>query len=365
MTRAIACLLCLLFASPAVAHSLFALVDTGELYVSGDQGTTWDVRSTLPVSDAVGLMAGTTSARLFLASASGMVYRSLNAGVNWTAIGSVSSDDVVDLGIRSDGALLVLSESGTLWESTDQGVNFSVLAALTGSNFVSLAVGNTGSLYALTRTGEIEESTDDGVSWSVKSAIPVSDAVSIRNLQTSLYVLTNAGLVFQSTNAGTSWVTAGTLSQVHMRALTQNVDRLAAVTSEGEVASSPDGSAWTWIGAVNQLNVIALANDTPYVIGVPEEPPSVTLPIALAPPAPNPLRAGGSLSIRFALNVADRVTLRLFDVQGREVSALESSAFDAGEHELTWSIRSLSSGLYFLQLSTSHANRSATLTVLN
>src|SRR5262245_21259217 len=95
----------LLGVSPAGAHSLYALVDTGELYVSADQGATWDVRSTLPVSDAVGLMAGTTSARLFLVSASGLVYRSLDAGVNWTAIGSVASDDVVDLGIRPDGTL--------------------------------------------------------------------------------------------------------------------------------------------------------------------------------------------------------------------------------------------------------------------
>jgi photosystem II stability/assembly factor-like uncharacterized protein len=365
MTRLLIFLACLVSASPAGAHSLFALVDTGELYVSGDQGATWDVRSALPVSDAVGLIAGTTSARLFLASASGLVYRSLDAGVNWTAIGSVSSDDVIDIGIRPDGALLVLTESGTLWASTDQGVSFSPLAALTGSNFVSLAVNHTGALYALTRTGEVEESIDDGNFWSVKGTIPVSDAVSIRNLQTSLYVLTDAGLVFQSTNAGTSWVTTGSLSQVHMRALTQNADRLAAITAEGEVASSPDGAAWTWIGAVNQLSVIALANDTPYVIGIPEEPPIMTLPVALAPPSPNPLRSGNAVSVRFELGKADRASLRLFDVRGREVSALQSLPFEAGEHELSWPIRSLPPGLYFLRLSTSQGSRSAKLTVLN
>jgi hypothetical protein len=365
MTRLLVSLLLLLVGSSAAsAHSLFALVDTGELYVSGDQGATWDVLSTLPVSDAVGLMAGTTSARLFLASASGLVYRSLDAGVHWTAVGAVGSDDVVDLGVRPDGALLVLTESGTLWSSTDQGVSFSPLAALTGSNFVSLAVSHTGALYALTRTGEVEESTN-GVSWSVKSAIPVSDAVSIRSLQTELYVLTDAGLVSQSTDAGASWVTAGTLSQVHMRALTQDVDRLAAITAEGEVASSPDGSGWTWIGAVNQLTVIALANDTPYVVGVSHEPPSATLPIALAPPGPNPLRSGNALSVRFELAGADQVGLRLFDVQGREVASLPFTSFDHGEHEVSWPIRSLSPGLYFLRLSTSHGSRSAKLTVLN
>jgi hypothetical protein len=55
----------------------------------------------------------------------------------------------------------------------------------------------------------------------------------------------------------------------------------------------------------------------------------------------------------------------LIDVEGREVSALEPSPFDPGAHELTWPIRSLASGIYFLRLSTPHGDRSATLTVLN
>ena len=42
----------------AGATTLFGLIDTGELDASGDTGDTWQVRSALPVSDAVGLAAG-------------------------------------------------------------------------------------------------------------------------------------------------------------------------------------------------------------------------------------------------------------------------------------------------------------------
>ena len=46
--------------APGHASTLFALVDTGELFASDDQGITWTVRSVLPVSDAVGLIAGSS-----------------------------------------------------------------------------------------------------------------------------------------------------------------------------------------------------------------------------------------------------------------------------------------------------------------
>ncbi|HET9233853.1 MAG TPA: YCF48-related protein [Candidatus Eisenbacteria bacterium] len=339
----------LLTSSLAQGHTLFALVDTGELYASSDRGQIWAVRSTLPVSDAVGLIAGTTSNRLFMISRSGSVYRSLNAGMNWTAVGAVASNDVVDLEARSDGALLVLSRTGDVWVSSDQGASFTPLAALTGSNYVSLATGESGNLYALTATGEIEESADQGTTWNVKGTLPVSDAVEVRGLLSDLYVLTGAGLVFRSGDSGTSWVTTGTLSQVQMRGLTQDVDRLVAVTREGEVAISSDGTDWTWVGAVNQLSVTALANDTPYVIGIPEEPPLIS-PVFLAPPVPNPLFSGRSLALRFALPEVDVVTLRLLDVQGRQVQARPPEALGAGEHAIAWRFEAVPSGVYVVEL---------------
>ena len=49
-----------------------------------------------PSSDASALVAGSSYEVLYLASASGSVYRSTDAGVNWTAVGAVTASDVVD-----------------------------------------------------------------------------------------------------------------------------------------------------------------------------------------------------------------------------------------------------------------------------
>jgi hypothetical protein len=344
-------------AAPASGHRLFALVNTGELYASADRGATWVPRSTLPVSDAAGLIAGKTSAQLFIASRSGLVYRSLDSGFNWSAMGSLTSDDVMDIQARSDGALVVLTSTGAVWVSDDDGASFTLLAALTGSNYVSLAVSQTGNLYALTETGEVEESTDGGSVWMARGAISVPDAVEIRSLGSNLYVLTGTGLIARSADFGSSWLIVGTLSQVHMRGLTQDIDQLAAITQEGEVALSTNGSSWTWVGTVNQLVVMSLASDTPYVIGVPEQ-LSPTPPVILSPPVPNPLLAGGSLALRFRLAEPDRVGFFLFDFQGRQVSTRDPESFDtAGEHEISWRFDDVSSGIYVVQMKSAKGMR--------
>jgi len=60
-------------ASAVRAGTLFGLINTGELYVSTNQGANWSIRSALPVRDAVALAAGSSSSQLYLASQSGVV----------------------------------------------------------------------------------------------------------------------------------------------------------------------------------------------------------------------------------------------------------------------------------------------------
>src|SRR5688572_10315003 len=57
----------LLFLSGRSAGAaIFGLVDTGEIYSSGNGGATWNVLATLPVNDAVGIAAGASTSELFI-----------------------------------------------------------------------------------------------------------------------------------------------------------------------------------------------------------------------------------------------------------------------------------------------------------
>ena len=70
--------------------------------------------------------------------------------------------------------------------------------------------------------------------------------------------------------------------------------------------------------------------------------------VTLAIVGPNP--AVGSAELRFGLPSGFRVTIRLYDVAGREVRNLADAEYGAGWHELRIDSRGLPSGVYLCRL---------------
>ena len=58
--------------------------------------------------------------------------------------------------------------------------------------------------------------------------------------------------------------------------------------------------------------------------------------------------------IRFTLPVSEYVTLKVYDLQGREVVSLLEDWKDAGVHSIEFDARRLPSGVYFYKLQTEH-----------
>jgi hypothetical protein len=69
---------------------------------------------------------------------------------------------------------------------------------------------------------------------------------------------------------------------------------------------------------------------------------------AFAPPLPSPARR--STSLTFTLAHPSSVSLRAYDVSGREVSNLAQGAYDAGPHTVAWNVAGLRAGVYFCRL---------------
>jgi len=66
--------------------------------------------------------------------------------------------------------------------------------------------------------------------------------------------------------------------------------------------------------------------------------------------SPNPFRS--ETTIRFQLGAAGPVTLRVFDVAGREVATLERGQLAAGPHAYLFREDGRASGIYFYRLET-------------
>jgi hypothetical protein len=69
---------------------------------------------------------------------------------------------------------------------------------------------------------------------------------------------------------------------------------------------------------------------------------------ALAQNFPNPFNPATVISFQLAVN--SHVTLKVFDVNGREVAMLVDSEMAAGNHAVRFAPRDLAGGLYFYKL---------------
>jgi len=93
------------------------------------------------------------------------------------------------------------------------------------------------------------------------------------------------------------------------------------------------------------LYVFALDTSTTGIENFRREIPSS---VELLQNYPNPFNP--STTIRFSLPQREHVTLKLFDVLGREIVTLVDEELNAGEHTVVLDAKSLASGVYFYQL---------------
>lgn len=335
-------LLAALSPSAAGAATIFGLVDTGELYASGDGGAHWSLRSALPARDAVALAAGIASTQLFLSTQSGSFYRSDDAGMSWSAVGAVPAADVAAMVTRF-GSILLVSASGSVFRSTDEGVTFNAVGAIPSSDLVGATWW--GAHFAVTRSGEVYRSSDGGTTWSAVGDIGGGEAVGLAVHAGRLYVLTSAGDVARSDATGTTWTFASTLSQSGMSALVRNGGELMVSTEFGEVAASADGESWTWRGAIGEPFLRTLGSDDPTTTGVAPEGHRW---FSFAAPWPNPAR--NHVTLLFDLESEARTTVDVFDPSGRLVERpIAGEQIPAGRVTRIWRPTKLSPGRYFLR----------------
>lgn len=88
-----------------------------------------------------------------------------------------------------------------------------------------------------------------------------------------------------------------------------------------------------------------------FTVGVKEITSTLPEEIVLHTNYPNPFNP--TTTIRFSLPHREYVTLKVFDVLGREVATLMSEEVNAGEHSVVFNATKLPSGVYFYRLTTS------------
>ena len=342
-------------------NNIFAGTDfNGGVHLSTNNGTSWTQTSL--IQNIFGLAVNTNY--VFAGTQSNGVYLSANNGNTWsqTSLGNrwvtalAANGNYVFAGVYSPDGLYLSPNNGTSWTQTSL-INRSVRSlAVTGNN-----------IFAGTYTYGVYLSTNNGSSW-IQTSLNNRTVYSIAINGNDIFAGTDLG-VYLSANNGTTW-TQTALNNVSVLSLAVSGNNIFAGTyGSGAYISNNYGASWTQRNeGLSNFCLISLCILNNYIFagtfcemprGVYRRPLSELVGIvpisneipnqfSLSQNYPNPFNP--TTNVQFSIVNVQYVTLKIFDLLGREVATLVNEQLQPGTYEVDWDGSGFASGVYYYKL---------------
>ncbi len=313
----------------------------GTVLVSTDQGTSWDPRGPGDPTANLRAIFSRSSGLAFAAGDQGKVFYSGNVGQTWHNRHTGASNDLYTGICPTIGGLnaIVAGEGGAMYRTTDAGVNWTTVATGTSRGIHDMIGGPGNSIIAVGEGGLILRSEDFGVTWTRIASTVTADLYGASTSgASSFYVVAcgAGGTLIKSTDGGLTWgrlVSPTDADLFDVYGYNNNI--WVACGAGGTIIRTIDGGG----------NVVAV-DDLPTVAAAAE----------LAPAYPNPFNP--LTNLRFRLEAAGTVRLDVYALDGRLVRSLVHGQQSAGWHVVQWDGRDgagsvMASGVYLARLSAS------------
>lgn len=270
------------------------------------------------------------------------------------------------------------SDNGATWVSRSSGLP-TLTQTNTNTQVTSLAVIGT-NLFAGTGNG-VFESTDNGTSWARVNNGSPGLICSLAARGTELFAGTFLDGVYRSNNNGATWTHAQIGSNVSVMSLcVVGTNVFAGTWAGGESAYilSNSDSSWRATGMAGTTYVTSFAADngilfagtlsysvwrrpiSELLTGTKSKTDDIPNNFALMQNYPNPFNPSTAISYQLPANSV--VTLRVYDVLGKEIRTLVNERQNAGTYTIRFDGSGLPSGVYFYRLQA--GNYSATKKLL-
>ncbi len=333
------------------------------LYRSTDEGATWtktSIGNTVYSVQALARSSDTIVAACYFAG----VFISTDNGRSWSAKGLTLKNNMS--AVIKGNAIFIGTGGAEVHRSTNGGGSWTPVKSGLSTAAVQALTVHQSTLYLGTAGSGIYSSTNDGAMWtSVNASIfPDNNIHALRSIDSALLVGT-AG-VYSSPIPGTSWFNRSFSSYAHSFAIWNGY--LFVGDDAGKVhRSSLAGGNWTvtkaglpdqivWGLQTGSQHLVAATGSgvwrlslTEAVTNIPQRGSLQPYQFQLLQNYPNPFNP--STTIGFTLQKSGRVSLRIYDALGREVSRLVDEDLDAGiYHQTVFDASHYASGLYYAQL---------------
>ncbi|MFA7360034.1 MAG: T9SS type A sorting domain-containing protein [Candidatus Kapaibacterium sp.] len=283
------------------------------------------------------------------------LYRTTNAGVNWNLISAIDTNAEVEKMIFLDANTIVAKGfywGGRIYRSTNTGLNWTTTFMPMQIDCITFYNATTGIVCGVSELGmdsKIYKTTDAGLQWNEIYSTPLRMFTNIMTVpstgtafgigvtfDTSIFASSNIATL-KTTNYGATWVSKELNT-------TQYVMGLWIADSNNYYMSG---------GNMNEPAVVLKSTNggNVFVNTVGSEVPDS---YSLGQNYPNPFNPVTKIRISIQKSESrsqnSEVSLKVYDVMGREVQTLVNERLEPGTYETTFDGSKLTSGVYFYQM---------------
>ncbi len=290
------------------------------------------------------------------------IYKSDDEGNNWTKISSYLFD--VQRMIKTSSGWLVASYSSGLQFSKNNMYTWGRLSPgdFTYNPRTELAAED--DLIVMSSTMERRVSSNFGDSWF--STYSFKDITWIKILHNKFFISGTIPGLYRSSDYGATWQLSATDSLYKMiYDFMIYEDKIYLLINSGVYYSADDGETWIKTGeglptstsgrlGITNNYLYANLNSGMYrikrneIVSVESQEEITPGSFSLAQNFPNPFNP--STTISFSLPSAQNVTLKVYDILGKEIATLVNEYKQAGSYSINFNAKNLSSGVYLYQI---------------
>ena len=278
----------------------------------------------------------------------GGVFRTTNGGLNWTRFGNVRPQNIYMINGR-----VGFYTNGNLWKTTNGGFNWSLIDNL---GFKDIHFFDTLEGYRITgNTETIQKTTNGGLNWNSQYVPKVPGVITLKYFfelsvinRDSMWLAgtyvyypnypsgyRDRGILYKTTNGGVNW--GYQIPDTHIVNI-YNYYMIKFINNRIGWAYSPSGKG---------INTITGGDSTIYV-GINNYNETLPEDFTLEQNYPNPFNS--STVIRYTVKKNESITLKVYDIAGKEITMLINDYQKPGEYKIKFEGNNLPSGIYFYTL---------------
>lgn len=260
--------------------------------------------------------------------------KTTDGGNTWTSFNSPTNVSIYASSFLNSNTGYIAGWGGTVAKTTDGGGYWSVFQQIINNNLNTIFAIDQNTVYAAGDSNVVIKSVNGGLNWTYYSFSSYSGAkfrsIYFPNSNTGYLVGNNnfnSGLIFATTNAGYTWTsqnigTSNNLNSVFF--ISASTGYVAG--DNGAIFKTTTGGS-IWVGKISSE--------------VPDK-------FKLYQNYPNPFNP--STNIKFQIKESKQVTLKIFDILGKEIATLINEKLQPGAYETSFDGSNLASGVYFYRL---------------